>query len=91
MFLVPLVSCEQVHGRSITQLEIAGTRSISSAYSREDGSFELTAPPGVYSFFAAYEGLPLPRSSSRGECNRVDVEDADVTLSRQATTIDVSM
>ena len=91
VFLMPLVSCEQVHGRSITQLELAGSRSISSTYSREDGSFELTAPSGVYSFFAAYEGLPLPRSSSRGECNRVDIKNADVTLPPQATRIDVSM
>lgn len=91
VFLVPLVSCESVHGRTLRQLEASGIGAITSTYSREDGGFELVAPRGVYSFFADYEGRPEPRSSGRGECNRVDVEDVDVLLPAQRTKIDVSM
>lgn len=82
VLLLPLTSCQKLRSAFVEDLEATlGVTTVASTYSGDDGSFQLYAPSGAYTFFADYEGRPKPlQSGSREGCNRVEIGDEDVAL-----------
>lgn len=87
VFIVPLLSCNDVDPPTAARLEELGKSVVASAVSDARGVFELTVPPGDFTFFADVSGWLRPTSSRDQRCNRLRVVDQDIAMSAGETNV----